>query len=254
MNPLRAAIKLTAFALLTLWVYVALMVGKILARDRLAYRRRMFRFAARNVARIFAMRVTVTGAPPAAPCCLVSNHLGYVDIILFATQIDCVFVSKSEVQRWPIIGRIVSDMDTIFIDREKRHDVVRVNDHIARAWTAGESIMLFPEGTSTAGNGVRPFRPSLLEHAARNGLPVHYACIWYRTPEDTPPASESVCWWGDMTFHRHLWTMLSLPGFEAHVHFGREPVVGRNRKQMAVELHQRVTDQLVSITPLSRPR
>jgi hypothetical protein len=106
----------------------------------------------------------------------------------------------------------------------------------------------------TAGNGVRPFRPSLLEHAARNGLPVHYASIWYRTPDDGPPASETVCWWGDMTFHHHLWTLLSLPGFDARLHFGREPVFGCDRKQLAVDLPERVTAQLPTVTPVSRPR
>jgi 1-acyl-sn-glycerol-3-phosphate acyltransferase len=89
-----------------------------------------------------------------------------------------------------------------------------------------------------------PFRPPLLESAARAGLPVWYATISYRTPDGWPPAREVVCWWADMSFGPHLLKLLGLPGFDARLVFGEQPVVESDRKLLAKRLRQEVERQL----------
>lgn len=246
MNMLRAILRLAAFVGLTVGLYLA----RLVRRDR-AGRRWLFRNWARAMSRIVGMRVAVEGEPPRPPFLLVSNHLSYVDIVLLAAHLDCVFVAKHDVRNWPLLGLMVRNMDTIFIDRANRRDLLRVSEQIDQALQAGDGVVLFAEGTSTRGERVNPFRPALLEQAASARLPVHYASVSYRVPVNTRPAHESVCWWGDMTFRDHFFDLLKLPHFEARVVFGAEPIQDTDRKHLARRLHRRIQDQFIPVvTPL----
>lgn len=237
MRTLRAIIRLAGFALLTGAVYVA----RLFFRSRRS-RDRIFRAWARNVARLVGMRITVKGRPPQGAFLLVSNHLSYVDIALLASQLDCIFVAKRDVRAWPFLGPIVNAMDTIFIDRERPRDLVRVNSRLARALATGEGIVVFAEGTSTRGETVLPLQPSLLEFAAQREWPVHYATVTYGNP--------AICWYGDMTFGGHFFAMLKLPRFDATVRFGLAPIADTDRKRLARRLHHAICELF---TPVVAP-
>jgi len=184
---------------------------------------------------------------PQPPFFLVSNHLSYLDIVVFAAQTPCRFVAKREVGAWPGVGLLARIMATIFIDRTVRRDALRALAQVDRAMQEGDGIVLFAEATSTAGRSVLPFRPALLEWAARTGQPVHYASVSYRTPDRCPPAHLAVCWWGDMPFGRHLAALARLPRIDASLHFGPAPIAERDRKQLAGRLHEAVLAQFVPV-------
>lgn len=225
------------------------LVGKAAGRRRASgpWRTRVFRSWCGHYARILGIRAEVVGKPPKAPFLLVSNHLGYVDVILLASRLPCVFVSKIEVVRWPLIGRFCRAVDTIFIDRGKKRDLPRVMAEIERVCSDGRGVVFFPEGTSTGGEEVRQFRPSLLEAAARSGRPVSYASLSYRTPGACPPARDTVCWWGEMKFGGHFLALLKLPGFTARLTFGEEPIRSSDRKVLAQRLHEAVQQQFEAV-------
>lgn len=213
---------------------------------RRRWRLASFRRWAGGVAHLLGMRRVVEGAPPAdAPFILVTNHVSYVDIILLASVVPGVFVAKREVRSWPMWGIFAGAMRTIFVDRERRRDALRVSDQIQEALVRGDGVILFPEGTSTDGRHVRPLKPALLEVAARHGYPVHHARVSYRTPSDAPPAHLAVCWWGDMEFGPHFAELCRLPGFQATVTFAASPIVERDRKALAQKLHRALTQDLV---------
>ncbi|HXG43236.1 MAG TPA: lysophospholipid acyltransferase family protein [Gemmatimonadales bacterium] len=201
----------------------------------------------RGVCRLLGIRVRVTGVVPRPPFFLVSNHLSYLDIVVFAAQTPCRFVAKREVGAWPGVGMLARIMETIFIDRTVRRDALRALAQVDRAIRDGDGIVLFAEATSTAGRSVLPFRPALLEWAARTGQPVHYASVSYRTPDGCPPAHLAVCWWGEMTFGRHLVGLARLPRIDASLHFGPAPIAERDRKQLAGRLHDAVRAQFVPV-------
>ena len=98
---------------------------------------------------------------------------------------------------------------------------------------SGAMLVMFPEGTSSSGETVLPFRPSLFEVPAGMHLPVSTATISYETPPGAPPAGLSVCWWGDMTFPKHFLGLLALPSVEARVVFSPTLLRGTNRKRLA---------------------
>ena len=131
-------------------------------------------------------------------------------------------------------------LETIFIDRTNKRDAVRVLEDLAGAVRDGDGVVLFAEATSSAGHTVLPFRPAMLDWAARSGHPVHYASVAYRTPAGAPPAHLAVCWWGDMTFGRHLVELSRLPRIEATIRHGTAPIAERDRKRLADRLQRAV--------------
>src|SRR6185436_7426012 len=88
---------------------------------------------------------------------LVSNHLSYLDILVLATLTPAVFVSKSEVKNWPVFGWFARMAGTIFLQRTRRADVVRISEEITTVLRGGHLVVLFPEGTSSNGRQVLPF-------------------------------------------------------------------------------------------------
>ncbi|HSR69295.1 MAG TPA: lysophospholipid acyltransferase family protein [Acidobacteriota bacterium] len=243
---IRAPLRLGALIPWTVLVYLFFLAGKAPARLAHQGRRRWRYFAFRHWSRgmqsIFGMRVHLSGRPPQPPFVLVSNHLSYVDILLLAGHLDCVFVAKADIDRWPFINWLCRSVDTLFVDRTLRKDVVRVNRLVSDRLQEATGIIFFPEATSTDGSRVRPFKPSLLQAAVDAGVPVHYCALSYRTPEDSPPASLVVCWWGPMPLPSHLMRMLSLPGFDAYLDFAPQPLSGSDRKDMARRLQQGVSE------------
>ena len=195
-----------------------------------------------GVARIWGMRVRVEGSPPRDPFYLVCNHISYTDIVLLCAVTPAWFVSKSEVASWPGIGPLTRTALTVFIDRETRKDVRRMNTRIADLVRDGGSVGFFPEGTTFDGTTIHPFKPSLLQPAIELGIPVTVAAISYRTPPGSPPPEELVAWIGDDAFAPHAKRLLASPGFTATIRFAEEKVQAEDRKQLAAQAREVMLD------------
>jgi 1-acyl-sn-glycerol-3-phosphate acyltransferase len=182
------------------------------------------------------VRVDVIGQRPSTSL-TVFNHLSYLDVLTIGAQGPVVFVAKSEVSRWPIIGRLARRLGTLFVVRDCRRDLVRVGGEMRAAVQGGQSIVLFPEGTSSNGRQVLRFRSGLLEAAVQNEWPVTPAFLGYRL--DEADASVHVCWWGTMTLLPHLWRLLRFREIRATLCFG-DPILCRDRKELAQRLHEAV--------------
>lgn len=251
---LRATFRLLGLVTLTAMLFAIWVAGMLPARARRRGRERwrdwFFGSWARSALALLGVRLEVRGHPPRPPFLLVANHLGYFDVVVLAALLDAVFVAKAEVARWPILGFLCRSVDTIFIDRTARREIPRVLGEIDRRLAAGRGVVLFPEGTSTAGAEVGPFGASLLAAAARSGRPVHWAALGYATPPGAAPAHRSVCWWGDMRFPGHVFELLSLPGFRARVVFGDNPVRETDRKRLARSLRAAVRGGFAPVVPL----
>ncbi len=207
---------------------------------------------ARAVARIIGMRITTQGASPVNPFFLVSNHLSYLDIVLLFTRLPGVFVSRADLKGWPLIGPLARSLNTLFIDRAKKMDVFRVNGQIKEIMASGYGIIIFPEGTTTGGDRVLTFKPSLLELAVKQNCPVSYASISYKTLPGEISADRSVCWWNRMPFSSHIFNLLKMPEFQATLIFGEKPIYGTDRKTLAKELWDAVNQQFIPVIPGSK--
>ena len=244
MKRLRAGLRLILVTLLSVFHVLILLVGSIFVLPfpglRSRWRMWVFRNWSRLLLPILGVDLEVEGEAPAPPFLMVCNHLSYLDIPVLGSEQGGIFVAKSEIAGWPGIGIMCKAINTIFIDRNLRRDLPRVMGEIDREISHGMGVMLFAEGTSSKGATVLPFRPSLLEVAARSDLPVSYAALTYRTPPDEPPAHLAVCWWGGMSFSPHAWSFAKLSRIRAKVVFGDELIHDGDRKRLAERLHAEV--------------
>jgi len=191
----------------------------------------------RRVLRIFKLEPQVTGPVPSSGL-LVSNHLSYLDILVLMAIMPAVFVARHDVRHWPVIGWLATLAGTLFIDRSRRSDVRRLTEEIQMILNEGTLVILFPEGTSTNGQGVLPFKSSLLEPAVRQTHPITVGCIGYAL--DDGDVSEDICYWGDVTFFPHMLNLLSKRAVRAFVRFARFEHSGADRKELAQQLRLEV--------------
>ncbi len=253
MSHLRALLRLPLLALVT----AVLFLGWLLTRPlewlspSLGAHTHFFlvRTWARSLAWILNVQIEVQGDSGPPPRFVVSNHLSYLDVIVLFTAIDGFFVAKSEVASWPILGFLARSTGTLFIDRTRKSDLTRVTALVERVLDSGANVLLFPEGTSTQGASVLPFKPSMFEAAIRGSRPVSAASVTYSTPEGAPPAHLAVCWWGDMTFSKHCYELIGLRSISARVVFAGQPIVAPDRKSLALLAHEAVES---IFTPVAR--
>jgi lyso-ornithine lipid O-acyltransferase len=205
--------------------------------DSIAARAQWLKFWSGRLLRIIHVDVRSQGRPPANGI-LASNHLSYLDVLVLACFQPMVFVSKSEVGSWPVVGRLTRCAGTLYIVRQQKADAIRLGEEMVKVVEAGVVVVLFPEGTSSDGATVLPFRSPLLASAAERGWPVTGAWIHYALRDGS--AADEVCYWRDMIFGPHLLNLLSKKRIEAFVSFG-SPLEGEmDRKEMARALHSQV--------------
>lgn len=189
----------------------------------------------RIMARAIGIRIDVHGAPAGErPLMLVSNHVSWKDILVLGAVADVVFVAKSEVRTWPVFGWLARLQRSVFVERERRRSTsAQVSDMAARL-SAGEIVVLFPEGTTSDGNALLPFKTSLFGAAAA-ALPqlpdgrVHIqpVTIAYTGFHGMPMGRYHrpiASWPGDVALGPHLLAVLREGALEVDVIFG-EPVV-----------------------------
>lgn len=166
-----------------------------------------------------------------------SNHLSYLDILVYAATSPCVFVSKQEVSRWPVFGFFARAGGTIFLDRQSRTSAEKAARQMTAVLDAGVPILLFPEGTSTDGVEVLRFHPTLLEPAVQLSMEIAPAAISYRAPGIE---ERQLCWYGDAPFVPHLVRTLAHGGVSAEVEFFPDRSAYADRKIAALEVHDKV--------------
>ena len=183
------------------------------------------------------VQLHIEGELPASGL-VVSNHLSYLDIVVFSGVLPCVFVSKAEVERWPVIGRYARWAGTVFVRRHDRADAARANVGVEDGLRDGVPILLFPEGTTTDGLRVLRFHSTMLQPALDLDAPITPCAIHYAL-DDGDPARE-VCWWGDMTLVPHMWNLLGKKTIRVQITFGPAIAAAGHRKQLSAVLHEDV--------------
>jgi 1-acyl-sn-glycerol-3-phosphate acyltransferase len=193
--------------------------------------------SSRRHLKIFGYSARVTGEIPRRGL-LISNHLSYLDVLAISSITPAVFVSKAEVRRWPLFGWFAAIAGTVFVNRERRTQVGEVNREIQAALDCGALVVVFPEGTSTNGETVLPFRTSLLEPAARGTHDIAVSCLHYELEDGD--ATQEVCYWGDHSFFPHVVNMLGKKSIRATVRFAKFQRTTDDRKELARQLHAAV--------------
>lgn len=190
-----------------------------------------------------AIKLIVNGQPPqAGPVLLVANHISWLDIAVMHAARHCRFVSKADVQRWPVVGTLAQGAGTLFIERESRRDAKRMVTDMAECLQRGEILAIFPEGTTGDGAQVLPFHANLLQAAIAAQAPVQPVALHF-ADEATGALSFAPCYIGDDTLVQSLWRTLKTSDLVAVVSFGVPQVhEGRDRRMWAADLRQAVVE------------
>ncbi|HVW74155.1 MAG TPA: lysophospholipid acyltransferase family protein [Rhizomicrobium sp.] len=225
MARLRAAALIAGFLILTLTLmpvqWLLLKLGSRAART-FPYRYH------RMVAALFGIHIRTIGRPVTGEGVLmVANHTSWADIVIFSAVAPLSFVAKAEVARWPLFGTLARLQRTVFVERARRSATGEIRDEIRDRLLAGDTLLLFPEGTSHDGNRVLPFKSALLgaaEAVLANGqhVKVQPVSAAFTGLHGLPMGRETrplFAWYGDMEMVPHLWEALMAGPLDVVVQF-----------------------------------
>ncbi len=245
MGSLRAFAKLVAFALISVILLpFQIAVLAVAGRGRAVYA--LPRKWHATMCCLFGIRVVIEGMPLASRQALfVGNHLSYLDILAIGSVLEASFVAKVEVASWPVFGFLSKLQQTAFISRSR---ATLQNDKYAlgQMLAAGRSLIIFPEGTSTDGQTVLPFKSSLFSLALETKAPllVQPMTLALTAREGRPVATQAdrdyYTWHGDMTLAPHLWAFATGQGVTLTLRFHPplDPAAFTDRKLLAQACHE----------------
>jgi len=194
-------------------------VGLVLWRfprlDLEARRARIRWWSGRMIA-LLGAELRVEGQFRAGAKLVVANHVSWLDILaVHAVCPEARFVSKADVKQWPLVGRLVDSAQTLYLERERKRDALRVVHQIAEALKAGDTVAAFPEGTTGDGVTLLPFHANLLQAAIATETPVQPVALRYA--DAAHAVSPAAQWLGDTTLAGSLWKLAGAQGLVVHV-------------------------------------
>jgi len=220
--------------------------------------------------RLLGVSVRVVGTPASRrrsrPVVFVSNHSSWLDVPVLGGRIDACFVSKHEVGQWPVVGTVARLGRTVFISRQ-RHATGRERDLMRERLAAGDNLVLFPEGTTSDGSRVMPFRSAFFAIAEGADAPlIQPVSVVYDLLAGLPTGRASrpvFAWYGDMDLASHFWRFAQHKGLRATVvlHPPIDPTQFPSRKALSHAVWQTVADgasllrqnrPIESVDPVSR--
>ena len=209
-----------------------------------AGRHERIRWWSAGLLKAVGMSLQVSGTPRPGATLLVANHISWIDIAaIHAAAPHARFVSKAEVLKWPLLGWLIRNAGTLFIERERKRDAVRVVHAMAAALQAGDTVAVFPEGTTGTGPDLLPFHANLLQAAVATGTPIQPVVLRFAGPgADYSPAVQFM---GDTTLLQSIWRVVSARGLCAHVQL-LSPVATQHadRRRLAEHLRELIAEGL----------
>ncbi len=237
MKQLRRTVRLIGLAL---HVFVGVLLTVLFAWVwQAAFYPRLVRWWLGKAGRIIGVQLKVVGKPADETVLMVANHISWLDIALLGGVANPRFLSKQEVRHWPVIGWLAAKSGTLFITRGKAGAAAQAATTILQALQAGDSVLLFPEGTTTNGNDVRTFHARLFAPAFDAGVAVQPVALRYPGRDGlTHPAVPYV---DQQSLWDNLKALLAESGVQAEIHFlPPMTTTGTDRKALAAACEQQI--------------
>lgn len=208
-----------------------------------------------EVLQVFGVSLEVRGAPlDGHGGLVVANHISWLDILIINAAHPVRFVSKSDVGRWPLLGKLVTEAGTLMIERTSRRDAMRVVHRMTDDLRLGHTVAIFPEGTTHDGSAVLPFHANLIQAAISapcDVIPVGLS--YWSAAQDAGadrPKSLAAAFVGEMNLVQSVWSVLRKGPVHAVVNWGRpQSAQGRDRRSWAHALEQEVAWLSDSLPP-----
>ncbi|OAM31081.1 acyl-phosphate glycerol 3-phosphate acyltransferase [Eikenella longinqua] len=247
MRRLRLIVRLFGVAAILLWgcFQVALFFG----REDKAKRQWRIRRWSRQCMRIFGIRLTVHGSErffAEGGQFMVGNHVSWLDIFLINSVQAVRFVAKQEVRDWPVIGWLVARVDTVFIKRGSRQSSQQVMEVLLQILAEKDYAVVFPEGTSTDGTGIKPFKSGLFDTAVVGNQAVWPVLSYYPNADGSP--NINMAYYGEMSLWQSFCRILPQRGSEAVLYF-LEPIApqGKTRQELCAVAQAQIAAKLAEL-------
>lgn len=242
-NPFKSAIRLIFLTFVTFGLVLCYKIHGIFLRDeqrRVILASRYTHIWGKISTRVAGIKLEISGQPPVKCCFLAPNHTTYADIMILMAATRCVFISRADVEKWPVLGFGARASGQIFLLRKKQKGMLAVSEQICRRLESGETVCTFLEGT-TSGKGLLPFRSSFLQPAIESGAEIIPTAIKWSSINPEINLAEDVAYWKNHVFFPHAFRFFGLKGLGAKIIFG-SPVSskGRDRKRLARETEKAV--------------
>lgn len=218
MTPLKILRFTMRILLALLWVIAGLLImALVFPLARRTYRLKVKRWWSGILLVLCGVQVCHSGTPiQAGPVLWVINHVSWLDIFALNQVRAAVFIAKSEIRRWPLLGLLVAGADTIFIERASRHAVQKVGRAMQDKFELGQVVGLFPEGTTSPGYDLLPFYANLLEPARRASVPIQpVALLFFHHGR----RSDFAAFVGEENLLQNLWKVLGGTGVRIDIAF-----------------------------------
>lgn len=175
---------------------------------------------------------------------IVANHVSWLDIAaIHALCPSARFVSKAEVRQWPLVGRLVDGAGTLYLQRERARDAMRVLHTITQVLQEGDTVAVFPEGTTGTGHEPLPFHANLLQAVIASGAPVQPVALRYSEPGHA--VSPSAAFVGDMSLGQSLWRLACAQDLSVSVQvLAPQAVAHADRRALAAQLRETIAQAL----------
>lgn len=254
MAKLRLSLRLAHLALVilfgTLLAGIVSLCERVVRHDLMPLRQRLTRWFLARLGGALPFRVRVAGELPDQPMLWVANHVSWTDIPLLGALQPLSFLSKAEVRDWPLAGWLAHKAGTLFI-RRGSGDSSQVGQQLTRHLQQGHHLLIFPEGTTTDGLGVRTFHGRLLSSAIDSGVAVQPVAIRYLRDGQPCPVAPFI---GDDDMLSHLLRLLSQPACEVEIRLlAPIPSASRSRNELARHSQAMIASALQLETPVTLP-
>ncbi len=204
---------------------------------------------AAKMLRVLGLRLQVQGRFKPGAKLIVANHVSWLDIMaVHAVCPEARFVSKADVQDWPVVRHLVASARTLYIRRETRRDALHVMHQMAEALQAGDTVAVFPEGTTALGPELLPFHANLLQAAISTATPVQPVLLRYADRHG--PYSAAARFVGDISLKQSLWLLACGQGLVVHVQvLSAQGSAHADRRRLAGQLRQELQSRLPVLQP-----
>jgi len=240
---LQRTIALFRALRLALHIGYGLLMAVIYPRLSTAMRRTILQHWSADLLNIFNVKLDAPSFDGMQSGLIVSNHISWLDVFVLNSTVPMRFVAKSEVRRWPAIGWLCARAQTLFIERGNARAAARINARLGESMQQGESLAVFPEGTSTDGAQVAHFHAFLLQPAIDAGVPLHPIAIRYQ--DESGARSTAAAYFDDISFGASMWTLLNTP--KLHVRLMPTPSLHAadfERRELARRAHESISAAL----------
>ena len=248
-SPILSTLRLAILIPWILFIYSIHLIFSLISKRFFSF---FFSIFFKGIINIIGVKVNVSGFPEKRKTLFVSNHISYLDIIVYGSQINTIFVAKSEIKKWPIINKLCSTAKTIFVERNNIRSLRNQISLIEKSLQKDSNVLFFPEGTSSDGSKVLRFKSSLFSIIDLKELGDFYiqpVSLSYNKLDGVPLNKfyrPFLAWFGGMDLFSHVWKFLGLGASEVNVHFHKAKKFSSflNRKDACSFCYEKIAEQI----------